>query len=135
MTLTAAPDAAAAALAGSSGVLEVRHVSKAFPNVQALDDVSLDVRPGEVLAFLRTGPKSTLLAILNGDYQPDEGTLTIDGESGFANPREARAAGIRVIYQEPETSPVSTSPRTSSPANCPAAAPSSTPGAQPDRRP
>ncbi len=82
MTLTASPEAPAAASSAGSGVLEIRHVSKAFPNVQALADVSLDVRPGEVLAFLgeNGAGKSTLLKILNGDYQPDEGTLTIDGE-------------------------------------------------------
>jgi L-arabinose transport system ATP-binding protein len=108
MTLTAPPDAAAAPPEGRSGVLEIRGVSKAFPNVQALDDVSLDVRPGEVLALLgeNGAGKSTLLKILNGDYQPDAGSLTIDGEAlRFSNPREARAAGIRVIYQEPEIIP------------------------------
>ena len=108
MTLTAAPEASAARPEGGSGVLEIRNVSKAFPNVQALDDVSLDVRPGEVLAFLgeNGAGKSTLLKILSGDYQPDVGTLSIDGqELHFANPREARAAGIRVIYQEPEIIP------------------------------
>ena len=108
MTLTAAPEASAAPPVGGSGVLEIRGVSKAFPNVQALDDVSLDVRPGEVLAFLgeNGAGKSTLLKILNGDYQPDSGTLTIDAEQlNFANPREARAAGVRVIYQEPEIIP------------------------------
>jgi L-arabinose transport system ATP-binding protein len=108
MTLTAPPEPAAAPGSGGSGVLEIRHVSKAFPNVQALDDVSLDVRPGEVLAFLgeNGAGKSTLLKILNGDYQPDSGSLTIDGEAlRFSNPREARAAGIRVIYQEPEIIP------------------------------
>ncbi len=108
MTLTAPPEAPAAASNGGSGVLEIRGVSKAFPNVQALDDVSLDVRPGEVLAFLgeNGAGKSTLLKILNGDYQPDVGTLTIDSEElRFNNPREARAAGIRVIYQEPEIIP------------------------------
>ena len=108
MTLTAAPEASAAPPVGGSGVLEIRGVSKAFPNVQALDDVSLDVRPGEVLAFLgeNGAGKSTLLKILNGDYQPDSGTLTIDGEQlRFSNPREARAAGVRVIYQEPEIIP------------------------------
>ena len=108
MTLTASPEAPAAEPTAGSGVLEIRGVSKAFPNVQALDDVSLDVRPGEVLAFLgeNGAGKSTLLKILNGDYQPDIGTLTIDGETlSFSNPREARAAGIRVIYQEPEIIP------------------------------
>jgi L-arabinose transport system ATP-binding protein len=108
MTLTAPPEAPAAEPDGGSGVLEIRNVSKAFPNVQALDDVSLDVRPGEVLAFLgeNGAGKSTLLKILSGDYQPDLGTLTIDGEElSFSNPREARAAGIRVIYQEPEIIP------------------------------
>ena len=61
-----------------------------------------------MLAFLgeNGAGKSTLLKILNGDYEPDAGTLTIDGEPlSFANPREARAAGIRVIYQEPEIIP------------------------------
>jgi L-arabinose transport system ATP-binding protein len=108
MTLTAPPEAPAAEPNGGSGVLEIRDVSKAFPNVQALDDVSLDVRPGEVLAFLgeNGAGKSTLLKILSGDYQADIGTLTIDGEElRFDNPREARAAGIRVIYQEPEIIP------------------------------
>jgi len=108
MTLTASPEASAAEPAAGSGVLEIRNVSKAFPNVQALDDVSLDVQPGEVLAFLgeNGAGKSTLLKILSGDYRPDIGTLTIDGEElSFGNPREARAAGIRVIYQEPEIIP------------------------------
>ncbi len=108
MTLTAPPEASAAEPNVGSGVLEIRHVSKAFPNVQALDDVSLDVRPGEVLAFLgeNGAGKSTLLKILSGDYRPDLGTLSIDGEQlHFANPREARSAGIRVIYQEPEIIP------------------------------
>jgi L-arabinose transport system ATP-binding protein len=108
MTLTAPPDAAAAPSPAGSGVLEIRNVSKAFPNVQALQDVSLDVRPGEVLAFLgeNGAGKSTLLKILNGDYQADSGSMTIDGEAlSFSNPREARAAGIRVIYQEPEIIP------------------------------
>jgi L-arabinose transport system ATP-binding protein len=105
MTLSPTADASAPP---DVGVLRIRNVSKAFPNVQALDDVSLDVRPGEVLAFLgeNGAGKSTLLKILNGDYRPDEGTLTIDGEAlSFAGPREARAAGIRVIYQEPEIIP------------------------------
>ena len=90
------------------GTLEIRNVSKAFPNVQALTDVSLDIRPGEILAFMgeNGAGKSTLLKIINGDYQPDEGTLTIDGQRlSFSNPFSAHKAGIRVIYQEPEIIP------------------------------
>ena len=90
------------------GTLEIRGLSKAFPNVQALDDVSLDVRSGEILAFMgeNGAGKSTLLKILNGDYQPDAGTLTLDGEPlRFASPRDARLGGVRVIYQEPEIIP------------------------------
>ncbi len=78
------------------------------PQVQALTDVSLDVRPGEILALLgeNGAGKSTLLKILNGDYQPDAGTMSVDGTPlRFGNPREARAAGFRVIYQEPEIIP------------------------------
>jgi len=94
--------------ANPAGTLEIRNISKAFPNVQALSDVSLDIRPGEILAFVgeNGAGKSTLLKIINGDYQPDIGTLTIDGQRlTFSNPHAAHAAGIRVIYQEPEIIP------------------------------
>ncbi len=91
-----------------TGTLKVRNISKAFPNVQALVDVSLDIRPGEILAFMgeNGAGKSTLLKIINGDYQPDFGTISIDGEEfSFSNPKQAHEAGIRVIYQEPEIVP------------------------------
>ena len=63
-----------------AGTLEVRNISKAFPNVQALVDVSLDIRPGEILAFIgeNGAGKSTLLKIINGDYQPDSGSISMD---------------------------------------------------------
>ncbi len=110
MTTLATADGATQPLLppGLPGVLELRDINKSFPNVQALADVSLDIRPGEILAFLgeNGAGKSTLLKILNGDYQPDAGTMTIDGVAlHFNNPREARAAGVRVIYQEPEIIP------------------------------
>jgi L-arabinose transport system ATP-binding protein len=91
-----------------SGTLVIRNVSKGFPNVQALADVSLDVRPGEILAVMgeNGAGKSTLLKIINGDYRPDVGSLSIDGRTlSFSNPREAHRAGVRVIYQEPEIIP------------------------------
>jgi L-arabinose transport system ATP-binding protein len=90
------------------GTLEVRNISKAFPNVQALSNVSLDIRPGEILAFMgeNGAGKSTLLKIINGDYQPDSGTISMDGEVfSFSSPKQAHAKGIRVIYQEPEIVP------------------------------
>jgi ABC-type sugar transport system ATPase subunit len=91
-----------------SGTLEIRGMHKAFPNVQALVDVSIEVRPGEILALMgeNGAGKSTLLKVLSGDYQPDSGTMTLDGESlVFGGPSDARRQGIRVIYQEPEIIP------------------------------
>lgn len=93
---------------GETSTLRVEHINKAFPNVQALDDVSLEVHAGEVLAFIgeNGAGKSTLLKILNGDYQPDSGKIFMDGEEvSFANPSSAHEMGIRVIYQEPEIIP------------------------------
>jgi len=108
MTLTATAPPDAPAPNALPGTLEIRNVSKAFPNVQALTDVSLDIRPGEILAFMgeNGAGKSTLLKIINGDYQPDSGTLTMDGQRLlFPNPLAAHKAGVRVIYQEPEIIP------------------------------
>ncbi|MFN2296568.1 MAG: ATP-binding cassette domain-containing protein, partial [Candidatus Promineifilaceae bacterium] len=90
------------------GTLKIRNISKAFPNVQALDDVSLDIRPGEILAFMgeNGAGKSTLLKIINGDYRQDSGTISIDGKVlSFTTTKQAHEAGIRVIYQEPEIVP------------------------------
>ena len=104
VTTVTLPEAPAA----PPGTLEIHNISKAFPNVQALTDVSLDIRPGEILAFMgeNGAGKSTLLKIINGDYQPDIGTLTINGRPlSFDNPSQAHKAGIRVIYQEPEIVP------------------------------
>lgn len=86
-----------------AGTLEFRHITKYFPGVKALDDVSFTALGGEVLAFLgeNGAGKSTLLKTLNGDYQPDEGQYLLDGEEKhFKDPHEAIEAGISVIYQE-----------------------------------
>jgi L-arabinose transport system ATP-binding protein len=111
MTIAAPPDSSAPPppeSPGRSGTLEIRGMTKLFPNVNALVDVSIDVNPGEILALMgeNGAGKSTLLKILSGDYQPDAGTVTRDGEAlTFSSPRDARNAGIRVIYQEPEIIP------------------------------
>ena len=88
--------------------LEFLHITKYFPGVKALDNVSFQARGGEVLAFLgeNGAGKSTLLKTLNGDYQPDEGQYLIDDrEAHFKNPQEAIEAGISVIYQERQILP------------------------------
>jgi rhamnose transport system ATP-binding protein len=84
--------------------LELRHASKSFGRVRALGDGSLALWPGEVHALLgeNGAGKSTLVKLLAGVYQPDSGELLVDGVARmFANPAEARDAGLAVIYQEP----------------------------------
>ncbi|WP_370947450.1 sugar ABC transporter ATP-binding protein [Amycolatopsis sp. cg5] len=88
--------------------LRAEGISKRFAAVAALSDVSLDFRPGEVLALMgeNGAGKSTLLRVLSGDHAPTEGHLEINGERvAFDTPRAAMAAGVRVIYQEPEIIP------------------------------
>lgn len=88
--------------------LVMRDVSKAFAGVQALRQVSVRARAGEVLALIgeNGAGKSTLLKILSGAQAPDSGTIAIDGEQvRFGAPRDAHGAGVRVIYQEPEIIP------------------------------
>ena len=83
--------------------VEFRHISKYFPGVKALDDISFTATSGQVYAFLgeNGAGKSTLLKILNGDYQPDFGEYLINGSPiHFSSPKEAIAHGVSVIYQE-----------------------------------
>ncbi|PZS18901.1 MAG: ABC transporter [Pseudonocardiales bacterium] len=85
--------------------LRAEQISKSFSGVQALSQVSLDIRAGEVLALLgeNGAGKSTLLRVLSGDHHPDSGSLLLDGTAvRFGSPVEARRAGVRVIQQEPE---------------------------------
>jgi rhamnose transport system ATP-binding protein len=83
--------------------LALRDISKSFPGVRALDDVSFDVLPGEVHALLgeNGAGKSTLIKIVSGVYPPDSGDLEVDGQSAhFSSPGEAQTKGIATIYQE-----------------------------------
>jgi ribose transport system ATP-binding protein len=78
-------------------------VTKRFFNVVALESVSFDVRYGEVHAVCgeNGAGKSTLMKVMSGVYAPDDGSLSLDGESlRFASPREAQAHGIAMIHQE-----------------------------------
>jgi len=84
-------------------ILEVQGISKAFPGVRALDQVSFDLRRGEVHALVgeNGAGKSTLMKILSGVYQADEGTIRYKGrEIRFHDSTQARDAGIGIIYQE-----------------------------------
>lgn len=87
----------------ADSVLEMRGITKSFPGVKALEDVSISVAKGEVLALLgeNGAGKSTLIKILSGVYRMDSGTILIEGqEHSFATPQDAQRAGIGVIYQE-----------------------------------
>lgn len=87
----------------TQSLLELRHVSKAFPGVQALNDVQFEMRAGEVHALLgeNGAGKSTTIKIISGVYRPDTGELRFEGKPlQLSNPREAQALGIATIYQE-----------------------------------
>jgi monosaccharide-transporting ATPase len=84
-------------------MLEVTRVSKTFPGVRALDQVSFALQPGEVHALVgeNGAGKSTLIKVLTGVYRPDSGELRYAGEAvQFASPMDAQRAGISTIYQE-----------------------------------
>jgi len=86
-----------------SELLTLENISKRFPGVQALSDVRLGVRSGEVHALLgeNGAGKSTLIKIISGVHQPDTGTLMIEGKPvQFNGPRDAQKAGIATIFQE-----------------------------------
>ncbi|MET8876188.1 sugar ABC transporter ATP-binding protein [Nocardia sp. NPDC004604] len=88
--------------------LRVSGLSKSFAGVPALREVSLDFPAGAVTALMgeNGAGKSTLIRILGGDHRPDSGHLELDGvRLEVATPAAARAAGIRVIGQEPEIVP------------------------------
>src|SRR6516164_8416143 len=84
-------------------LLRMTSIGKRFPGVQALDNVGLEVLPGEIHALLgeNGAGKSTLINILSGAVQPDSGTIEFGGETvAMASPHEAQRRGIVTIYQE-----------------------------------
>jgi rhamnose transport system ATP-binding protein len=89
-------------------VLSIAHATKTFAGVHALEDVSLDLYPGEAHALVgeNGAGKSTLVKILGGVHLPDGGTLLVQGEPVLLHgPRDAGERGIAVIYQEPTLFP------------------------------
>jgi ABC-type sugar transport system ATPase subunit len=84
-------------------VLSIRKLTKRFGGLVAVNDVSWDVYPGEVVALLgdNGAGKSTLIKCVSGVYQPDEGEIYFEGRlSHFARPIDARRQGIETIYQD-----------------------------------
>ncbi|MER3483636.1 MAG: ABC transporter ATP-binding protein [Meiothermus sp.] len=87
----------------SEPILEARGLTKRFGGVTALNNVSFQLFPGEVLALAgdNGAGKSTLIKCISGVHPPEEGQIIFEGrEVQFNNPREARAAGIETIYQD-----------------------------------
>lgn len=84
-------------------ILRMEHISKDFPGVKALDDVSLHLEKGEVLALVgeNGAGKSTLMKILSGAYIADTGDVYIENQKmTYSKPAEAMEQGVRIIYQE-----------------------------------
>ncbi len=84
-------------------VVEVRHLSKSFPGVRALQDVNLRIRRGEVHAIVgeNGAGKSTLIKILTGAHAKDSGEILLDGRPvEISSPAEAQRLGLAAIYQE-----------------------------------
>ena len=84
-------------------ILEMQNISKAFPGVQALDDVSLKVRRGTVHALMgeNGAGKSTLMKCLFGIYGKDSGRILLDGEEvDFKNSKDALNHGVAMVHQE-----------------------------------
>lgn len=87
----------------SEPIIQFKGISKRFPGVQALREVSFDVARGSCHALCgeNGAGKSTLGKILAGIYSPDDGELVVDGKPvRFANPSDAMAAGIGIVHQE-----------------------------------
>lgn len=88
---------------GSAPVLQVKNLSKSYGGLRALDSVSMDAFPGEVVGLVgdNGAGKSTLMKIVAGAQPPSAGAIEIDGEHrAFATPVDAVEAGISTVYQD-----------------------------------
>jgi ribose transport system ATP-binding protein len=101
VTASVAPDLPTAA--GAAPVLALEGITKTYPGVRALDDVSISLLPGEVHALLgeNGAGKSTLIKIIAGVERPDSGSYVLNGAATeIRNPRQALRLGIGVVHQE-----------------------------------
>ncbi|MEA3164449.1 MAG: ribose transport system ATP-binding protein, partial [Verrucomicrobiota bacterium] len=89
-------------------ILKIKGISKRFPGVQALQDVTFEVQERSIHAVMgeNGAGKSTLMQIIAGVHQPDAGTIELYGETiKFVNPAEAQAKGVAIVYQELNLAP------------------------------
>ena len=89
-------------MADKTPLVEMQNISIAFGGIHAVEDVSIDLHAGEVVALVghNGAGKSTLIKILSGAYKRDSGRIFVDGkEAEIANPRDAKKYGIETIYQ------------------------------------
>ena len=92
-----------AVAADPAPALQMQGISKSFPGVRALDNVSFEVAPGEVHALMgeNGAGKSTLMKILAGAYHADEGQILLNGApTTIDSPQKAMELGVNIIYQE-----------------------------------
>ena len=87
----------------SVAILELTNISKHFGAIQAVNDISLSLAPGEVVGLMgdNGAGKSTVVKLVAGNFPPSEGEIAVEGEiCHFHKPIEARAKGIEVVYQD-----------------------------------
>jgi len=102
MSETIAPATEPGPTTTQTPLVEMRHIRIAFGGVHAVDDVSVDLYPGEVVGLVggNGAGKSTLIRALSGAHPPDSGEIVVDGHQvTITNPRDAKALGIETIYQ------------------------------------
>src|SRR5579859_1621604 len=90
-------------MASVQPILQVKDLYKRFGGLVAVDHVSLDIHPGEVIGLLgdNGAGKSTLIKMISGAYRSDGGQILLNNEAvSFSTPMEARRRGIETIYQD-----------------------------------
>ncbi|MDH6231696.1 ABC-type sugar transport system ATPase subunit [Mesorhizobium soli] len=91
------------AMNAAEPILKLNDIRKTFGGITAIENFSLDIFPGEIVALVgdNGAGKSTLIKIISGVYTPTSGTITIEGETvAMSNATMARAHGIEVVYQD-----------------------------------
>ena len=89
-------------VADGTPLVEMQHINVAFGGVHAVQDVTVDLRPGEVVGLVggNGAGKTTLIRCLSGAHPADSGQILIEGQpASITNPRDAKARGIETIYQ------------------------------------